>query len=73
MKGNLAVRVSEVALRKYDHRQHRHHEALRTTQLKEEAEVTCRGTVQIEVIDDGVGMTPDQVKKVFYGWYLIQC
>lgn len=34
-------------------------------QREEKVELIRRGTINIEVIDEGVGMTPDQVKTVF--------
>jgi len=61
LPGNMTVRVSL----KNTIPEHRH--KLETISLHKDitAKVTKIGLVSIEVIDDGVGMTPDQVSTVF--------
>lgn len=63
MIGNLTIRVSVAGSGKQ-----RPGKTKETITLRKDEEVVVvikRGAVVIEVIDDGVGMTPDQVKVVF--------
>lgn len=60
--GDLTIRVSE---RRASKRRLGKQKETIALHKNEEVELSNRGSVVIEVIDDGVGMTPNQVKVVF--------